>query len=106
MGASTLSYEDKLVTVTYSKITDGVSPSVIEGEEGSVIIDRVSPTSKIYLKTRGKDSALLEYEPATNNMIYEISAFAGMINGKIDFLPYLEITKMVMKAEDDIHLAE
>lgn len=106
MGASTLSYEDKLVTVTYSKITDGVSPSVIEGEEGSVIIDRVSPTSKIYLKTRGKDSALLEYEPAQNNMIYEISAFAGMINGKIDFLPYLEITKMVMKAEDDIHLAE
>ena len=106
MGVSSLNYVDKLVTVTYSKITESTTPSVIEGEAGSVIIDRVSPTSRIYLKLRGKEAELLDYKPSENNMIYEIDAFARMVRGEIDFLPYLKKTEMVMKAEDEIHLSE
>lgn len=105
MGISTLDYTDKLVSVTYSKITDSTTSSVIEGENGSVIIDRVSPTSKIYLKLRGEEAELLKYEPEENNMLYEIAAFVEMVKGKIDCLPYLEITEKVMKLEDEIHLS-
>lgn len=106
MGVSTLDYGDKLVTVTYSKITDGVNPSVIEGEEGSLIINKISEPSEIYLKLRGKDAVKLEYLPSKNNMDYEISAFKEMTEGKKDFLPYLLTTEKVMKAADEIHKSE
>ena len=106
MGVSTLGYGDKLVTVSYSKITDSVSASVIEGEEATLIIDKISEPSEIYIKPRGKDKLRLEYTPAENNMIYEIAEFKKMTEGKIDYLPYLEVTKKVMKAADIIHKSE
>jgi len=106
MGVSTLKYEDKLVSVTYSKITDGVNPSVIEGEEGTLIINKISEPSEIYLKLRGRDKQKLSYNPHPNNMVYEISEFKKMICGKADFLPYLETTRKVMKAADMIHKSE
>ena len=106
MGTSILGYEDKLLSVTYSKITDGVSPSVIEGELGSVIIDKISEPSEIYLALRGKEKVKLSYTKAPNNMVYEIAAFKKMTEGKIDYLPYLKTTGLVMQAADIIHKSE
>ena len=106
MGVSTLKYEDKLVSVTYSKITDGVNPSVIEGEDGTLIINKISEPSELYVKLRGKDKEKLSYNPSPNNMVYEISEFKKMICGKVDFSPYLETTKKVMEAADKIHKSE
>lgn len=106
MGVSTLSYSDLLVTVSYSKITDGVLSSVIEGEEGSVIISKISEPGEIYLKLRGKEKIKLEYTPSENNMIHEIAAFKEMAEGRRDYLPYLRVTESVMKAADEIHASE
>lgn len=106
MGTSVLGYEGKFVSVTYSKITNGISPSVIEGELGSIIIDKISEPSEIYLALNGKEKIKLEYEKAPNNMVYEISTFKRMTEGKDDFLPYLETTRLVMEAADIIHKSE
>lgn len=106
MGTSILGYEDKLVSVTYSKITNGAAPSVIEGELGSIIIDKISEPSEIYLAQRGKEKVKLSYTKVPNNMVYEIAAFKKMTEGKEDFLPYLKTTKRVMQAADVIHKSE
>ena len=106
MGVSTLSYKDLLVTVSYSKITDGTLPSVIEGEEGSIIISKISEPGEIYLKLRGREKIKLEYTAAENNMIHEIEAFKQMTEGKLDYLPCLRVTETVMKVADKIHAAE
>ncbi len=106
MGVSLLSYEDKIASVTYSKITSGISPSVIEGELGSIVIDKISEPSEIYLCLSGKEKIKLPYTKAQNNMIYEIAAFKKMVEGKEDFLPYLKTTQEVMKAADIIHTSE
>ena len=106
MGISTLNYGDKLVSVVYSKISEGVTPSVIEGEEGSLIIDKISEPSEIYFKPRKKEKIKLRYIPAENNMVYEISDFKKMTEGKLDYLQYLAVTEKVMKAADEIHKSE
>jgi hypothetical protein len=106
MGSSVLDYGDKYVSVTYSKITDSVCPSYIEGEEGSVIIDKITQPKSIVLALRKKDKITLPYTPCENNMVYEISAFKRMTEGEIDYLPYLETTEKVMRIADIIHKTE
>ena len=106
MGISVLKYVDKLVTVTYSKITDGILPSVIEGEEGSIIINKISEPSEIYIKHRGKEKIKLDFLPSENNMIYEISEFKRMVEKKTDYLSYLRVTEQVMQIADEIHATE
>ena len=78
-GVITLKYPDMLATVTYSKIADGFTPSVIEGECGSVIIDGVNKTKSITLCMRGGKVEKIDYTPKENNMSYEIEAFARKI---------------------------
>ena len=91
-GVLTMHYGDMLATITYSKITDSVNPSVIEGELGSLIIDKVSAPSKITLKLRGQEPIILPYFPVKNNMIYEIRAFMKMAEGKMSAEKYIQAT--------------
>ena len=93
-GVLTLGYSDKLVTVTYSKISDSVTPSVIEGELGSIIIGKVSAPTSVTLKLRGKEPRVLASAETEKNMRYEIEAFRDMCEGKTDHKPYLAITEM------------
>lgn len=99
-GEVLMSYPDKTVSVIYSKIADGFSPSVIEGEHGSLLIDKISAPRLITLCMRGENAKTLDYSPAENNMIYEIAAFRDMINGRSDYKLHLELTHAVMRAVD------
>ena len=96
-GALLLGYDNMIATVTYSKITDGFLPSVIEGEEGSILIDKISEPSRITLNLRGKTPKTLDYHRESNNMVYEIKAFAEMIDGRISAQPYIKITESVIR---------
>ena len=103
MGSITLDYGDMLASITYSKITESVNPSVIEGELGSLTFDKMNAPSEIRFKPRTGEWQTLEYMPASNNMIYEIYAFCDMINGDIDFLPYLDISEAAMRIVDGVY---
>lgn len=96
-GALTLGYPDKIVTVEYSKITDGIIPSVIEGERGSVTINKISAPTEIRLKLRGKPDEIIAVSDNEENMCYEIAAFRDMCKGKLDHKPYLAITELQQK---------
>lgn len=100
MGNIYLSYSGMSANIIYSKITDSVNPSVIEGEDGSVTFDKINSPSKIILHMRGAEPAVLDYSPVPNNMIYEIDAFCKAIGGELDFGRYLDISEETLRIID------
>lgn len=99
-GVLTLGYQDFLATVTYSKIADGANPSVIEGELGSIIINKISAPTEISLKLRGKAPEVIARADSEENMCYEIEAFRDMCEGRLDHKPYLAVTELQQKTVD------
>ena len=99
-GSITLDYGDKLCQVIYSKITDSVNPSVIEGERGSITIDKINAPTRITLRLRGSESVDLPIDSAANNMVYEVEAFSRMVSGQASPDGYLAVSK------DSLNLVE
>ena len=101
-GHLALDYTDRgfFASVDYSKITDGKRPSLIEGECGSLLIDRINATEEILFLPRGASPRTLYQAHIPNNMNYEIEAFRDMVAGKRDNAPYLAVTEATMRAYD------
>ena len=91
-GNISLDYGDKQVGVVYSKISDSVNPSVIEGERGSLTIDKISAPTRVTLHPRGESPVTLPLSSIGNNMLYEVEAFAAMVRGESGAEPYLNIS--------------
>ena len=96
-GILTLDYPEKLVTVTYSKIFGGALPSAIEGELGSIIINKISAPTEVTLKLKGAPTEVIATAENEENMRHEIIAFRDMCEGKLDHKPYLAITELQQK---------
>ena len=99
-GSLLLDYGDMLATVSYSKITQSVNPSVIEGELGSLTIDKISAPGKIILHMRGDAPRAIPYTPRENNMVYEIAAFLAICRGDRSADEYLRATEISMRCVD------
>ena len=100
-GSLLLSYPEKTVTVTYSKLHDGMTPSVIEGELGTVTVDRITTPTRIELSLRADgEKNVIKNGFSGCNMLFEISDFIDMIKGKKDNSPYLALTERVMRLLD------
>ena len=76
--------DDMLASVAYSKISDSVAPSVITGEKGSLIIDRISATESLTLALRGMPERELAFERVENDMVYEVRDFCAAVFGEKD----------------------
>ena len=101
-GNILLSYPDKTVTVAYSKISDSTTPSVIEGEQGSLHIDKLSAPTRLTLTLRGESPRVIETPECDNNMIYEIAAFRDAVSGILDTAPFTELSDNVMRIADSV----
>lgn len=102
-GVATLSYGDMIASVIYSKISQSVNPSVIEGEDGSLTIDKINDPQKIIYYPKGAEPTVLQCQKLENNMVYEIGAFCDMVNGKTDYLRYLDDSEKTMRCVDEIY---
>ncbi|MFT6985992.1 MAG: putative dehydrogenase [Psychromonas sp.] len=91
-GSALLNYGDFSVTIDHSKISDAVLPSEIQGEQGSLVIERISLCEKIHLhQTQITDLTLPQAE---NSMSYEAAFFARQIaEGKMDEKAVLRSTQ-------------
>ena len=78
-GAIIGTYPDMQVQLLYSKICDGHTPSEIQGENGSLLMDTVSQPQKLTLCLRGKTPEALPVTPCANNMVYEARRWAQWI---------------------------
>lgn len=93
-------YSDMLATVSYSKISESVAPSVITGELGSLVIDRINSPSRLVLSLRGRADEPLAYEAAPNNMVFEAIDFCRAVRGDISARPFLDCTRQTIEMLD------
>ena len=92
MGSLVLKYPDMLCEVTYSKITDSATPSVIEGEDGSLVIDRVHGAKEVYIIYRDGTRENVTFDYRSDNMVYELAAFRDMMFYRRSGARYLSAT--------------
>lgn len=81
-GTMICSYPDMTVTLEWSKITQGYLQSDIQGEEGSILIDRVSKPTELTLILRDGTREVYETLGGKPVMYYELKDFLAQINGE------------------------
>ena len=78
-GEIIMPYGDMNVTVSYSKIFDSVTPSVIIGEDGAITIDKMSCPSEITFIPRKGTPEMIPFNYSETNMDFEVAEFARLI---------------------------
>lgn len=109
-GIVLMKYETMIAEAVHSKISVSVNPSVIQGEDGSILIDYISKPEKICLQLRegardtleGAGREILPFIPADNNMIYEIQEFIKLINENNIAHKYLQYSLDTIRVIDEV----
>ena len=83
-GTLLLDYETLQATVSYSKTTQSVFPSLIQGEEGTITFDTLNQPSYVELHVRGGSVEKLPLTPVSPNMnmMFEIETFCRCVRGQ------------------------
>ncbi|WP_226659081.1 Gfo/Idh/MocA family protein [Pseudalkalibacillus hwajinpoensis] len=77
-GSILLKYEDKEAVIMYSKITDSHLPSEIQGENGSILIDKIG--SPMDVKIHYRDGSIEDLSQSqSHTMMYEAKEFIKLI---------------------------
>lgn len=67
------------VVLFHSKVSNSDIPSEIQGEDGTLIIEKISECQKIIFTPRGGPSEDISLPQHENTMFYEATVFAGLI---------------------------
>ena len=117
-GAGTIlaRYPDKVVELSYSKISQDLLPCQIEGELGTVTYRGVSVPLEGELLLRGRAvggaqrpgefsegdvTERLAFPACDNNMCYELADFIACVRGGLDAAPFGEITCTSLSIMDE-----
>jgi predicted dehydrogenase len=79
-GSVILDYDNFVVTIQHSKVSDGTVPSEIQGEEAAIFLPHFSECRGFSIKKRGKEAIHIALEQEENSMLYEAIEFAEQIN--------------------------
>lgn len=79
-GSVLLKYDDKDAVVIYSKITNSYLPSEIQGEKGSMIIDKIHTPEKVEIHYNDGTVEPLTVDQSYPAMYYEVKEFIELIN--------------------------
>lgn len=102
MGKARLKYGSMTAEIVYSKIYDSVSPSYVTGENGSVVIGKLSTGDDVFLKLRKEEAVRLGGERPENNMVYELLDFVSAVRGELDISEFTENTRTTLAVIDRI----
>jgi len=84
-GAILAHYKDMEGTVMFSKITNSYIPSEIQGEQGSILIDKISEPEKVEIRYRDGRVEDISKLPEQHTMYYETKEFIDLIkNGSLE----------------------
>jgi len=103
-GAAIFEYDGMEAIVNYSKISDSYAPTEVQGEDGSLIMERISTPRHLWLKPRkGKDLDLSTIH-CGDDYYYEIKDFIDLIeSGKTEHpINSHENSLIVMEIMDEI----
>jgi scyllo-inositol 2-dehydrogenase (NADP+) len=102
-GSIVLTYDDMEAVVMYSKITESTMPSEIQGEAGSILIDRISTQENVKIQYRDGSVEDISRDQVSNGMYYEADEFIRLIKeGKTESaLNSFEKSRTVMEVIDE-----
>ncbi len=102
-GEAVLAYGEHNVSISYSKVADALSPSVILGEDGGITVDKTVMPQAVRLLLRTGEEFLFEREKdgAPNNMHEEIRDFMRAVAAG-ELLPAHETTKDALAVCDSL----
>lgn len=103
MGTIIARYGDEMqAELIYSKITDSILPSQIQGEEGSMIIEEIPDTVKIKIRTRrDKEWEEIKIDKKSNNMYYEIEEFIRLVENGASAKEHNQYSLWELEVMDD-----
>ncbi|SFL98985.1 Gfo/Idh/MocA family protein [Pelosinus propionicus] len=79
-GSIVLHYSDKEVIISHSKITNSQVSNEIQGEEGSIVIDKISTPKMVKIFYNNGSSEDIGQEQCNDFMYYEVKEFIHLIN--------------------------
>ncbi len=84
-GELMLPYDGMTAVISYAKTFDSHTPSVIAGEDGAILIDKLSAPKDIFLELRDGTRERLCFEYCENNMTFELAELSRLIgDGKAE----------------------
>ena len=103
-GTVIFKYPNMQGTVMYSKISNSYVPSEIQGEEGSIIIDRINEMNTVTIRYRNGQSEQISIPQIENNMTYEVEEFIQLILNQKDesTINSFQFSYEVMQVLDEI----
>ncbi|KHF39209.1 Gfo/Idh/MocA family protein [Halalkalibacter okhensis] len=78
-GSLMLQYEEMDALITYSKITNSYIPSEIQGEKGSIIIDKINIPENVTIKYNDGSEENITVPQDQQSMYYEAKEFIELI---------------------------
>lgn len=102
-GTVCLKYDGMEAVIIHSKITDSAIPSEIQGEDGSIVIDKISVPKKVAIHYRNGNIEDISQPQIKEDMYYEAKEFINLIkNGKYQSdVNSHDISLAVMKVMDE-----
>lgn len=79
-GSIVLHYHDKEVIISHSKITNSQAINEIQGEEGTILIDKISTPKMVKIIYNNGSSEDIGQEQCSDFMYYEVEEFIHLIN--------------------------
>lgn len=102
-GTVILSYADDFeVVINHSKISDSLLPSEIQGEEGTLQMEKLSECQTLSLTPRGGQKLDLTQPQHINTMLYEAETFAILVDNQFVAHPGLEVSRITAKVLTEI----
>ncbi|MBU5592274.1 Gfo/Idh/MocA family oxidoreductase [Clostridium sp. MSJ-4] len=84
-GSAVFKYEDMDAVVIYSKIANSYLPSEIQGEDGSIIIEKINNFQKVKIVLKNGLEEDLSQPHIEEDMCYELQEFVNLIKeGKVE----------------------
>ncbi|MFJ7499987.1 Gfo/Idh/MocA family protein [Serratia grimesii] len=101
-GTACLNYGDFDVTISHSKVSNSDIPSEIQGEDGTLVIEKISECQSVALTPRGGHRQDLTQPQHINTMLYEAQVFAELVEkGQVEH-PGLENSLIIARLLTDI----
>lgn len=101
-GVVVMDYGDFSVTLQHSKVSDSVVDSEIQGEAGSLVIEKISECKKVCFVPRGGKTQDLTQPQHINTMLYEAQAFAALVDANEVNHPGLSNSRITAKLLTEI----
>lgn len=101
-GTVVLNYGDFDVTLHHSKVSDSVLASEIQGENGSLLIEKISECQNVAFVPRGGKAQDLTQPQHINTMLYEAEVFARLVETREVNHPGLAVSRTTSTLQTEI----